>query len=69
MGSYARYKTETLERMREKAWERYRAETVKSCGNWGDGMRLSRLPSAAGWERAKGRLEAIDRELSRRKGK
>lgn len=67
MADYSRYRTETLKKMRDRAWEKYYAETQKSPGGWGDGMRLSRLPMLKSWERAKGRYEAIDRELKRRK--
>lgn len=67
MADYSRYKTETLEKMRSAAWEKYYAETTKPCGNWGDGMRLSKLPEHKAWERAKERYEAICAELKRRK--
>ena len=39
------YSLATLEKMREKASEKYCKETVKPHGNWGDGMWLSKLPS------------------------
>ena len=45
MPDYSRYKTETLEKMKDKAWEKYHEETLKSQGNWGDGMRLAKLPT------------------------
>ena len=44
MADYSRYRTETLKKMREAAWEKYYAEAEKPAGNWGDGMRLSKLP-------------------------
>lgn len=67
MADYSRYKTETLERMKETAWEKYLAEASKPAGNWGDGMRLAKLPSFKAWERAKERYEAICAELDKRK--
>jgi hypothetical protein len=67
MADYSRYKTETLNKMREKAYEKYYAETIKPCGNWGDGMRLSKLRSISAWEKAANRLNEIDAELERRK--
>lgn len=67
MADYSRYKTETLEKMREKAYDKYYELTLKPSGNWGDGMRLSKLPQHKAWERAKERLDAIDAELEKRK--
>lgn len=66
MPDYRRYKTETLTKMLGKAEEKYRQETEKPIGNWGDGMRLSKLPSITAWERAKNRVEEIKKELERR---
>lgn len=66
MANYSRYKTATLEKMCEAAWEKYRAETVKPGGNWGDGMRLSKLPRNRAWELARERYEAIRKELKKR---
>lgn len=66
MADYTRYKTETLKKMRERAYNAYYAATTKPCGNWGDGMRLAKLPSLASWERAKARYDAICAELNRR---
>ncbi len=66
MADYSRYKTETLKKMLDTAKARYYAETEKPCGNWGDGMRRSRLPQNKAWERAKDRYEAICAELNRR---
>lgn len=66
MADYSRYKTETLKKMLDTAKARYYAETEKPCGNWGDGMRRSRLPQNKAWERAKDRYEAISAELNRR---
>ena len=66
MADYSRYKTETLEKMRSAAWEKYYSETIKPSGNWGDGMRLSKLPEHKAWEKAKQRYDAICAELERR---
>lgn len=66
MPDYSRYKTETLKKMREKAYEKYHAETSKPNGNWGDGMRLAKLPSLSAWEKARERYYAIDAEIQRR---
>lgn len=66
MADYSRYRLETLLKMRERAQEKYEQEVTKPVGNWGDGMRLSKLPSIAGYERARERLDAIDREIDRR---
>ena len=68
MADYSRYKLETLKKMRERALEKYEQEVMRPIGNWGDGMRLSKLPSVAGYERAKERLDAIDKEIQRRFG-
>lgn len=67
MADYSRYKTETLEKMRLAAWEKYYNEAIKPCGNWGDGMRLARLPEHKGWEKAKQRYDAICAELEKRR--
>jgi hypothetical protein len=67
MADYSRYKTETLKKMREKAFKAYYDATTKPCGNWGDGMRLAKLPSITSWERAKSRYDAICAELERRR--
>ena len=70
MADYSRYKTETLERMREKAYDRYYDLTTRqsTAYNWGNGMRLAKLPQEKAWERAKERYEAIEAELKLRKG-
>ena len=67
MADYSRYKTETLVKMRDRAYEKYCAETTKPQGNWGDGMRLAKLPTLSAWEKARERYFAIDAELKRRK--
>lgn len=67
MADYTRYKTETLKKMQEKAWEKYKAETEKPQGNWGDGMRLAKLPTLTTWEKARERYYAITAELDRRR--
>ena len=53
--------------MRSAAWDKYYSETMKPCGNWGDGMRLSKLPAHKAGEKAKQRYDAICAELERRK--
>ena len=58
------YSLKTLEKMREKAYEKYCKETVKPHGNWGDGMRLSKLPSLAAWEKARERLAELDEAIA-----
>lgn len=70
MADYSRYKTETLMQMREKAYDRYYDLTTRqsAADNWGNGMRLARLPQEKAWERAKERYDAIEAELKRRKG-
>lgn len=52
--------------MLEKAEEKYYAETIKPAGNWGDGMRLSKLPRLAAWEKARARVEELEAELALR---
>lgn len=66
MVDYSRYKTETLKKMRDRAYEKYCAETSKPVGNWGDGMRLAKLPSVSAWEKARERYYSICKELERR---
>lgn len=67
MQDYSRYKTETLKKMRDKAYERYCQENAKQQGNWGDGMRLTKLPMLSAWEKARARYMAMDAELKRRR--
>lgn len=67
MADYTRYKTETLKKMEAAAWEKYQALTLKPSGNWGDGMRHSKLPSLKSWEKARERYYAIKAELERRR--
>ena len=66
MADYSRYKVETLQKMRERAQEKYEQEVMKPVGNWGDGMRLAKLPSITGYERAKERLDAINKAIQKR---
>lgn len=66
MADYTRYKTETLRKMLDAAWEKYYAATTKPAGNWGDGMRLAKLPQNRAYERAKDRYYAIKAELQQR---
>lgn len=67
MADYSRYKTSTLEKMRDVAWEKYRSETEKPGDGWGAGMRKARLCDNKAWERARERYAAICSELERRK--
>lgn len=66
MADYSRYKTATLEKMREVAWRKYKAEAEKPGEGWGAGMRKARLCDYKTWERAKERYEAICSELKKR---
>lgn len=66
MADYSRYKLETLRKMRDRAQEKYEYEVMKPVGNWGDGMRLAKLPSITGYERAKERLDAINKAIQKR---
>lgn len=68
MADYSRYKTATLEKMRDAAWEKYRAETEKPGEGWGAGMRKACLCDNKAWEQARERYAAICAELERRKG-
>ena len=61
------YSLATLEKMREKAYEKYYKETVKPHGHWGDGMRLSKLPSLSAWEKARTRLAELDEAIAKKK--
>ena len=61
------YSLKTLEKMREKAYEKYCKETVKPNGNWGDEMRISKLPSLAAWEKARERLAELDEAIAKKK--
>ncbi len=66
MAGYGRYKTETLRKMREAAWEKYYAETMKSGDGWGAGFRHWKLQNHKGYEKAKARYDEICAELNRR---
>ena len=61
------YSLATLEKMREKAYEKYYKETVKPHGHWGDGMRLSKLPSLSACEKARTRLAELDEAIAKKK--
>ena len=43
------------------------AETIKPCGNWGDGMRKSKLPSMKAWNKARDRVEELKRQIEKKK--
>lgn len=66
MVDYTRYKTETLIKMRHRAWEKYYNLTIKTSGHWGDGMRISKLPPNKEWEIAKEKYDSIEKELEKR---
>lgn len=61
------YSLATLEKMLATAEERYTALTLKPCGNWEDGMRLSKLPSITAWERAGNRVQELKAEIAQKK--
>ena len=68
MVDYSRYKTATLEKMKEAAGQKYKTETEKPREGWGAGMRKARLRDNKAWERVRERYEAICEELKRRRG-
>ena len=55
MADYSRYKTKTIKKMREAAWEKYYAETIKPGNDWGAGYRHWKLRDYKGYEKAKER--------------
>ena len=61
------YSLKTLEKMLEMAKEKYYSETSKPCGNWGDGMRLSKLPQYKAWERARDRACELEKAIQKKK--
>ncbi len=61
------YSLKTLEKMLERAKEKYDKETVMPHGNWGDGMRLSKLPSLRAWERARERVQELETAIAEKK--
>lgn len=61
------YSLATLEKMLIKAEEKYYNETIKPKGNWGDGMRLSKLPTLASWDKAKVRVELLKKAIALKK--
>ena len=69
MADYARYKTETLQKMHDRAYGRYIELSGTPCGNWGDGMRRVKLPSVTAWEQVRNRCKAIADEIERRTGR
>lgn len=66
MADYSRYKTNTLKRMREAAFEKYYAETMKPGDGWGSGFRHWKLQEDRAYEKARVRYEEICAELKRR---
>lgn len=67
MADYSRYKTETLKKMRDKAWAKYEEEVNKPTDGWGSGFRKAHLCDYKGYERAQERYDAICAELQKRK--
>lgn len=69
MANYSRYKTDTIQKMRDKAYEKYCYETTRtsSADNWENGMRLAKLPHERAWEKAKERYESLEKELADRR--
>lgn len=68
MADYSRYRTETLKKMRDAAWEKYCAELERSSDGWGAGFRHWKLREHKGFIRARDRYYAIDAEIKRREG-
>lgn len=66
MADYTRYKTETLKKMRDAAWEKYCAELEKPGDGWGAGFRHWKLRDYKGFEKSRDRYYAICAELKRR---
>ncbi|MDO5595039.1 MAG: hypothetical protein Q4G01_09570 [Eubacteriales bacterium] len=60
------YSLPTLKKMLGKAEKRLIALTIKPCGNWGDGMRLSKLPSITAWERVRDRVQELKAEIAKK---
>lgn len=58
-----KYKVSTLQKRLEKYREQYYQETIKPHGEWGDGMRLSKLPSLAKWERLRNKVAETEKLL------
>lgn len=67
MADYKRYKTTTLKKMKEAAYEKHAAETMKPGEGWGAGYRKAHLCDYKAWERARERYYEICAELERRK--
>lgn len=61
------YRLETLEKMLERAERKYYEETIKPCGNWGDGMRLAKLPQLKAWEKANNRVNELKKAIAEKK--
>lgn len=58
-----KYKVSTLEARLAKLRTQYYEETVKPVGNWGDGMRLSKLPTNKKWERLSEKIKETEKLL------
>lgn len=62
-----KYKVSTLEARLDRLNEQYYHETLKSYGNWGDGMRLSKLPTNKKWERLSEKIKETEKLLKEAK--
>lgn len=58
-----KYRVSTLQKRLERYKEQLYQETIKPCGNWGDGMRLSKLSSITKWERLKDKVKETEKLL------
>lgn len=65
--SERKYKVSTLEARLERLRGQYYEETVKPVGNWGDGMRLSKLPTNKRWERLSEKIKETEKLLQEAK--
>lgn len=61
------YSLKTLQKMLSKAESRLYEETKKPCGNWGDGMRLSKLPQCRAWEKAYDGVQELKKQIENKK--
>lgn len=55
-----KYKVSTLQKRLDRYKEQYTQETIKPVGNWGDGMRLSKLPSISKWEKLEKKIKETE---------
>lgn len=62
-----KYKVSTLEKRLEKLKDKYYEETCKPVGNWGEGMRLSKLSSVKKWSDLQDKIKETERLLDEAK--